>query len=119
MDLERFDRILKIRLAVSTTLYAAFVGVGLHGVIAGWHFDNPTPAVLLLVVSYLICPRRAHPKGWEPEEPESTEGRQQARARNILLRRLNRIRLFYFAAAVFVLALLPWMMGEPVFKVFG
>lgn len=119
MDLEQFDKKLRIRVVASTVLYAVFVAVGLHGVLAGWHFDNPTPAVVLLVVAFFTWPRRAHPKGWEPEDPESTRARQQMKARNILQKRLNRVRLFYFFAAAFLLALLPHLLGEPVFVVFG
>ena len=118
MDLERFDFILRIRVFASAVLYAIFVGVGMHGVVTGWHYDNPTPAVLLLVIAFLTWPRRAWPKGWEPDE-ECTRERMEKKARVILQHRLNRVRLFYFFAAVFVLALLPHILGEPVFQVFG
>ena len=119
MDLERFDKILRIRTVLSAVVYTIFLGVGLHGVLTGWHFDNPTPAVALLLVGFFAWPRRANPKDWEPEEPESTAGRQQLRARGILQRRLNRVRMYYFFAAAFVLALLPHLLGESVFEVFG
>lgn len=117
MDLERFDRILRIRVIASSILYATFAGVGLHGVITGWHFDNPTPTVILLVVAFLTWPRRSHPKGWKPDK-ETTSGRQEARGRQITQRWINRVRLFYFFAAFFVLALLPHFLGEPVFQIY-
>ncbi len=118
MDLERFDLILRVRVLASAILYAIFVGVGFHGVITGWHYDNPTPAVVLLVIAFLTWPRRAQPKKWEPD-PESTRDRQEVQARGLVQRRLNQVRLFYFFAAFFLLALLPHFLGEPVFQVFG
>lgn len=118
MDLERFDLILRVRVMASAVLYAIFVAVALHGVITGWHYDNPTPAVVLLVVAFFTWPRRARPKNWEPD-PESEKDRRQDKIRGILQRRLNKVRLFYFFAAAFLLALLPHFLGEPVFQVFG
>lgn len=118
MDLERFDRILRWRMWISASLYAIFIGVGLHGVITGWHYDNPTPAVLLLVAAFLICPRRAEPKDWEPD-PDSAQDQLEVQARELVQRRLNKVRLFYFFAAFFLLALLPHFLGEPVFLIFG
>ncbi len=119
MDLERFDLKLRVRVFASAVLYAVFIAVGLHGVITGWHHDNPTPAVALLLVAFFTWPRRSHPKGWEPDDPESTRARQEKRARVILQKRLNRVRLYYFFAAAFLLAILPYLLGEPVFQVFG
>ena len=117
MDLERFDLMLRIRVFASAILYMMFVGVGLHGVLAGWHFDNPTPGVALLLVAFFAWPRRAQPKGWEPADPESSRAKQELKARGILQKRLNRVRLFYFFAAAFLLAFLPFLMGEPIFEV--
>lgn len=119
MDLERFDLILRIRVFTSSILYAVFLGVGLHGVIAGWHFDNPTPAVVLLVVAYFCWPRRSAPKSWEPDDPESPKGRREREARAILQKKLDRVKIFYFVAAVFVLAILPFLLGEPIFDAPG
>ena len=119
MDLERFDLRLRIRVFVSAIVYALFVGVALHGVLTGWHFDNPTPAVILLLVGFFVWPRRAAPKGWEPEDPDSTSAKQEMKARTILQKRLNRVRLYYFFAAAFLLALLPYLLGEPIFQVAG
>lgn len=116
MDLARFDLILRVRVFASAILFAIFVAVGLHGVLAGWHFGNPTPAVVLLVLAFFSWPRRARPKGWKPEDPESTQGRQQLEARRILRGRFSRVRMYYFFAAVFLLLFLPWLLGEPVFQ---
>ncbi len=118
MDLERFDLILRIRVWASAVFYAIFVGVGLHGVLNGWHYDNPTPAVVLLLIAFFSWPRKARPKGWDPDL-DCRRDRQQEKARGILQRRFNKVRLYYFFGAFFLLALLPHFLGEPVFQVLG
>lgn len=111
MDLERFNTILRIRVFGSAIVYAVFVAVALHGVLTGWHFDNPTPAVALLLISFFGWPRRATPRDWNPD-PESEMDRKREIAGKILKKRLNRVRLFYFLAAVFLLVVLPFLLGD-------
>lgn len=117
MDIQRFDRILRIRVLASTVAFAVFIGVALHGVLTGWHYDNPTPAVALLLLAFFSWPRRARPKGWKPD-PENTRELQEDRGRSILQWRLQKVQLVYFFAALFLLALLPHFLGEPIFSGF-
>lgn len=111
IDLERFDRILRIRVLVSVVTFATFVAVALHGVLTGWHVDNPTPAVILLLVGFFAWPRRAWPRKWEPD-PESSKERQEWKGRQIVQKKIDRVRLFYFAVAVVLLAILPFSLGQ-------
>ncbi len=116
MDLQRFDLILRVRILISAVVFAIFVGVALHGVLTGWHFDNPTPAVVLLIIGFFTWPRRAWPRNWKPDE-ESKQDLREMKGRTILQAKINRVRLFYFVAAAFLLALLPFLLGEPIFRV--
>lgn len=113
MEMKRFDRILKGRIWGSAIAFALFVGTALHGVITGWHFEQPTPVVALLLISFLAWPRRAWPRNWQ-SEGASTASRQEVKGRRILQTKLNRVRLFYFGAAVVLLVGLPYLLGEPV-----
>lgn len=113
MNLERFDLILRIRIFVSAIAFAIFIGVGFHAAIVGWLSDNPTPAVVLLVIAFLACPRRVLPKNWEAQTEEDRKLREERKHQE---RRLQKVRLFYFFVAFFLLALLPFFLGEPVFR---
>ncbi len=118
MELERFNTIMRVRVLASAIVFAIFIGVSLHGVMTGWHHDNPTPAIALLLIAFFSWPRRAMPKGWKPD-PDSQQDRRREKARGILQQRLNRVRLFYFLAAVFLLVLLPYFLGDVDFNFAG
>ncbi len=118
MDLQRFNKIMRVRVWASGVLFAIFVGVSLHGVFTGWHHDNPTPAVVLLLLAFFSWPRRAMPKNWEPD-PDSDKDRQREKAQMILQRQLNRVRLFYFLSAVVLLVVLPFLLGDVDFNFAG
>lgn len=115
MNLGPVNRIFKGRLIASAALAVVFLGVGLHGVIDGWHLDQPTPVVLLLLAAYIACPRRLRDKHVEqalaPERLEALKGQWR--------RRLVRARLAFFGVAVVVLALLPIALGEPFLELKG
>lgn len=112
---QRFNRRFKGRLVASAVLALLFVGAGLHGVIAGWHFDEPTPVVLLLLAAYVACPRGLKEEHLEEElEPARLEA-LQGRWRQ----RLVRARLGFFAVAVVILAVLPIALGEPLLELEG
>lgn len=114
MSLKKFDLVFRVRVVISVIIYAIFVAVGTHASIVGWRADNPTPLVVLLIVSYLLWPRRATPQGWKP----ATEAEEHiARTRSRTEQALRRVQLLYFFIAFFVLALLPFLMGDPIFKV--
>lgn len=113
MDLKRFDLILRIRIAVSAITFAIFLGVALHASIFGWLTDNPTPAVVSLLVAYFAWPRRALPRGWKAETEEDEKLKE---VRAIQEDRMRKVRLFYFVSAVFLMAFLPFFLGEPVFR---
>ncbi|TXD34162.1 hypothetical protein FRC98_19185 [Lujinxingia vulgaris] len=109
-ELDSFDRVMRWRVRLSAVGYALFVAVGLAGSWAGWLQENPTPAVVLLVGSFLAWPQRALPRYYKiDEEVAGAEQLQAERAR--LDRRLRAIRGLYFLGAVVVLLVVPWAMG--------
>lgn len=113
MDLQRFDKILKIRALLSAIIFAIFVALSLHASLTGWLSDNPTPSVIALLLAYFLWPRRALPKSWKPETDEDQQLLQERRP---IESKLRKVQLFYFITAIFLLALIPFLLGEPVFR---
>ncbi len=113
MTLEQFDRILKARVVAAAILYAAFVVVAIYATLTGSLMSNPTPSIVLMVLSYLLIPRRALPKNYQPEDQAEADF---AEARFELEKKLQKSRLALFVSAVILLALVPFLMGEPIFQ---
>lgn len=113
MKLQRFDQILKARVVAAAILSAAFVGVSVQALLAGGLMGNPTPSIILMVLAYFMIPRRALPKHFKPETDEEVE---LVEVRDGVTAKLQTARLVFFIVAVLLLALVPFLMGEPVFQ---
>ena len=113
MNLQRFDQILKARAVGAVVFTAAFVGVTVYALWAGTLMGNPTPSIILMVVAYFLIPRRALPKDYKPETDEEVA---LVEVRDGITRKLQTARLTFFVVAVLLLALVPFLMGEPVFR---
>lgn len=114
MDLKRFDRIFWSRAIGSAAIFSAFVGLGTWDLLQGTFGENPTPVVATLLVAYFLLPRRGLPRGYTPGESE--EEQQLLFQRKDLERRLRRVQIFYFFSAFLLLAMVPFLVGEPIFR---
>ncbi|RDV36594.1 hypothetical protein DV096_17750 [Bradymonadaceae bacterium TMQ3] len=110
-ELKRFDHVMRWRVRLSAVGYALFVAVGVAGSWAGWLQENPTPAVVLLVGSFLAWPQRALPRYYkiDDEVAGAVQLREERAQRD---RRLRAVRGLYFLGAVVVLLVVPWAMGS-------
>lgn len=114
MTLETFDRVLRLRVKASLGAYAIFAVMGVHAALTGWLSDSPTPVVVALLISYFLLPRGGYPKGMDLKKVEDEEA--FLRVRRPLEMRFRRIQLAYFFGAFMILAMLPFVLGEPVFQ---
>lgn len=110
-ELTRYDRVMRWRVRISAVCYALFVAVGIAASWQSWLQNNPTPAVVLLVVAFLVWPQRPLPRYYKIDE-EAPGAEALAVERGQLDRRLRAVRGIYFVGAVVVLVIVPWMMGN-------
>jgi hypothetical protein len=113
MNLERFDRILKTRVVAACVCFAVFVAVSIHALATETLSSQPTPPIVMMVLTYVLIPRRALPKDYKPLNDSEVA---LVEVRDRLSRKLQMARLFFFFAAVVLLALVPFLMGEPIFR---